>query len=110
MLFLERNKIFSSLFILIACLVCQPVSACDSTLIIAHRGASGIAPQNTLAAFQLAIDIGADYLELDVRKSSDDSLMVIHDATVNATTNGSGFVNSKTYTELRALDAASSLV
>ncbi|MBT4775542.1 MAG: T9SS type A sorting domain-containing protein [Crocinitomicaceae bacterium] len=107
MLFLERNKIFSSLFILIACLVCQPVSACDSTLIIAHRGASGIAPQNTLAAFQLAIDIGADYLELDVRKSSDDSLMVIHDATVNATTNGSGFVNSKTYTELRALDAGS---
>ncbi len=90
-----------------ACLAFQSISACDSTLIIAHRGASGIAPENTLSAFQLAIDIGVDYLELDVRKSSDDSLMVIHDATVNATTNGSGFVNSKTYSELRALDAGS---
>jgi glycerophosphoryl diester phosphodiesterase len=81
--------------------------ACDSTLIIAHRGASGLAPQNTLSAFQLAIDIGADYIELDVRKSLDDSLMVIHDATVNATTNGTGNVSNKSYAELKSLDAGS---
>ena len=81
--------------------------ACDSTAIIAHRGASGLAPENTLSAFQLAIDIGSDYLELDVRMSSDDSLMVIHDATVDATTDGTGTVSSKTYAQLRALDAGS---
>lgn len=101
------STVLSRLIILIACLISTAGFACDSTLIIAHRGASGIAPQNTLSAFQLAIDVGADYLELDVRKSLDDSLMVIHDATVNATTDGSGFVSSKTYVELRVLDAGS---
>lgn len=83
------------------------LNACDSTQIIAHRGASGLAPENTLPAFQLAIDIGVDYIELDVRKSSDDSLMVIHDATLNATTNGSGNVSALSYVQLKSLDAGS---
>ena len=68
--------------------------ACDTTKIIAHRGVSSLAPQNTLPAFQLGIDLNVDYIELDVQQSSDDSLIVIHDATVNATTSHSGFVNS----------------
>ncbi len=99
----------SAIFLLFLCFLIpyQELKACDSTLIIAHRGASGIAPENTLSAFQYAIDIGAHYIELDVRKSSDDSLIVIHDATVDATTNGTGNVSSKTYAQLRALDAGS---
>lgn len=82
-------------------------ASCDSTRVIAHRGVSSLAPQNTMPAFQLGLDLNADYIELDVQQSSDDSLMVIHDATVDATTNGTGNVNSMTYLQLKALDAGS---
>jgi glycerophosphoryl diester phosphodiesterase len=71
--------------------------ACDTTKIIAHRGVSSLAPQNTLPAFQLGIDLNVDYIELDVQQSSDDSLIVMHDATVDATTSYSGLVNSYSY-------------
>jgi glycerophosphoryl diester phosphodiesterase len=81
--------------------------ACDTTKIIAHRGVSSLAPQNTLPAFQLGIDLNVDYIELDVQQSSDDSLIVIHDATVNATTSHSGFVNSYSYNDLKLMDAGS---
>ena len=54
----------------------------DSPEIIAHRGAKSLAPENTISAFAAAIDMGVDYIELDVRKSLDDSLMVMHDSTV----------------------------
>ena len=74
--------------------------------IYAHRGASGHAPENTLEAFQLAIQMGADGIELDVHLSSDGELMVIHDETVDRTTNGSGLVSSKTLAELKQLDAS----
>lgn len=77
------------------------------TAIIAHRGASSVAPENTLAAFQKAIDIGADYFELDVRASKDDSLMVIHDGSVDRTTNGTGSFHDFTYQQLRTFDAGS---
>ena len=83
------------------------VHSCDTTTIIAHRGVSSIAPQNTLPAFQLGIDLNVDFIELDVQKSSDDSLMVIHDPTVNATTSYSGLVSSYTYNELKQMDAGS---
>lgn len=73
--------------------------------IIAHRGASSIAPENTLIAFEKAIEAGADYLEMDVHISKDDSLIVIHDPSVDRTTNGSGLVRDLTYAELKALDA-----
>lgn len=75
--------------------------------VIAHRGASGIAPENTLAAFSKAVEANADYFELDVQISSDDSLMIMHDATVDRTTNGTGTVSSMTYLQLRELDAGS---
>jgi len=74
-------------------------------LVIAHRGASAAAPENTIAAFELAIADGADGIELDVRLSRDDQLVVIHDASVGRTTNGSGSVRDRTLRELKRLDA-----
>ena len=74
-------------------------------LIIAHRGASSYAPENTIAAFDLALQMGARHLELDVHLSRDDHLVVIHDDTVDRTTNGTGSVASQTLVALQALDA-----
>jgi len=74
-------------------------------LIIAHRGASSYAPENTIAAFDLALQIGACHLELDVHLTRDDHLVVIHDDTVDRTTSGTGPVASQTLAALQALDA-----
>lgn len=74
-------------------------------LIFAHRGACRVAPENTLPAFQAAIDLGADGIELDVQYSSDGKLMVIHNPTLEATTDGAGRVTAHTFEELRRLDA-----
>ncbi len=73
----------------------------------AHRGASARAPENTLAAFREAAAAGADGLELDVHLSRDGVPVVIHDDTVDRTTNGSGAVDALTFPEIRALDAGS---
>ena len=72
---------------------------------IAHRGASSYAPENTFAAFDLAIEMGARHLELDVHFSSDGHLVVIHDDTVDRTTDGSGPVTGRSLAALTALDA-----
>lgn len=74
-------------------------------LIIAHRGASGCYPENTLLAFRKALDAGAKWLELDVHLSADGRLMVIHDFTLQRTTNGHGHLADQTCAELRKLDA-----
>ena len=75
-------------------------------LLIGHRGAAGLAPENTLASFRAAADDWAvDMIELDVRLSADGACMVIHDATVDRTTDGTGDVASKTLAELQRLDA-----
>jgi glycerophosphoryl diester phosphodiesterase len=76
-------------------------------LVVAHRGSSGSAPENTLAAFRLAVEEGADMIELDVRMSRDFHLVVHHDRNVRRTTNGEGFIWDKTLNELRMLDAGS---
>jgi len=76
-------------------------------LIIAHRGASVKAPENTLAAFELAFEMGADGIELDVMLSKDEQLVVIHDDTVDRTTNGSGRVSDFPLNILQGLDAGS---
>ena len=76
------------------------------SFIYAHRGASVKAPENTLEAFSLAVAMGADGLELDVHLSSDGELMVIHDAKVDRTTNGTGYVKDMTLEQLKALDAS----
>ena len=79
----------------------------STTKIIAHRGASSVAPENTLAAFQQAADFRADYFEMDIYLSKDDSLVVMHDKSVNRTTDGSGFVTLLDYSQLAELDAGS---
>ncbi len=76
-------------------------------LFIAHRGHSARCPENTLAAFRSAIDAGAQMIELDVSLSRDRHLVVIHDETVDRTTNGTGVVKSLTLDQLSQLDAGS---
>jgi len=80
----------------------------ERVLNIAHRGASLAAPPNTLAAFEKAIELGADGVELDVHLSADGVPVVIHDFTVDAITDGSGRVAELTLTQLKQLDAGSS--
>jgi len=76
-------------------------------LVFAHRGASAYAPENTLAAFCLAAELGADGIELDTKLSSDGVVMVMHDQTVDRTTNGKGSISNLTADELHHLDAGS---
>ncbi len=75
------------------------------TEIWAHRGASGYAPENTLAAFELAVRQGAEGVEFDVQLSSDGTPVLIHDEKVDRTTNGRGWVKDHSISELQALDA-----
>lgn len=76
-----------------------------SPWIIAHRGASGHAPENTLAAFERAIELGAGFIETDLHLTRDGRFVAIHDRTLDRTTNGSGAVRDFTVAELRKLDA-----
>lgn len=73
-------------------------------LIFAHRGACSYAPENTLAAFRLALEQGSDGIELDAKLSKDGVVVVIHDQTVDRTTNGNGKVSELTFAELQTLD------
>ena len=73
--------------------------------VIAHRGASGIAPENTLAAFRRAVELGAGFIETDLQLSRDTRLVALHDPTLERTTNGIGNVSGATLAELRKLDA-----
>lgn len=73
--------------------------------IIAHRGASGSAPENTLAAIQHAIDIGVDSVEIDVRLSRDNEVYLMHDSKVNRTTNGGGHIRHLNSEIIQKLDA-----
>jgi glycerophosphoryl diester phosphodiesterase len=72
-----------------------------------HRGAAGRAPENTCASFRLAWELGADMVELDVRLTADGHPVVLHDATLDRTTRGTGRVAERTLAEIRALDAGS---
>jgi glycerophosphoryl diester phosphodiesterase len=92
--------------LLIACaiLLARPGQA-QRVNVIGHRGASTLAPENTLASFKKAIDLGVDFLELDVWNSLDDSLMVIHDQTIDRTTNGTGMVPGMYFSVLRHYSA-----
>jgi glycerophosphoryl diester phosphodiesterase len=75
--------------------------------VFAHRGSSAYAPENTLAAFELAFEQGADGIELDAKLSADGQVVVIHDDTVDRTTDGTGRVKSLTLAEIKRLDAGS---
>jgi glycerophosphoryl diester phosphodiesterase len=73
--------------------------------VVAHRGASGSAPENTQRAFRLASRLGADAIETDIRRTRDGRLVLLHDDTVDRTTDGSGRVRDLTLGEIRRLDA-----
>ena len=73
--------------------------------VIAHRGASAYAPENTLAAFQKAIEQNADIIELDVRPTLDQKVIVFHDAKLNRTTDKKGFVRMRSFSELQKMNA-----
>ncbi|WP_225742976.1 glycerophosphodiester phosphodiesterase family protein [Marinilactibacillus sp. Marseille-P9653] len=73
--------------------------------LIAHRGASAYAPEHTLPAFQMAFEMDADYLEIDLQQTKDGELVVMHDETLERTTNGQGYASDYTYEEIENLDA-----
>jgi glycerophosphoryl diester phosphodiesterase len=80
-------------------------AAARRPVVYAHRGARAYVPENTLLAFALAFDLGAEAIECDVQRSRDGRLVVIHDGAVERTTDGAGYVAEQTFAELRALDA-----
>lgn len=74
---------------------------------IGHRGAAALAPENTLASLITALEIGVDSVEIDVHLSADDELVIIHDGTLDRTTNGTGAVRAHSLADLKRLDAGS---
>ncbi len=76
-------------------------------VVIAHRGAHREAPENTLASLEKAIEIGCDYVELDVRRTKDGALVIMHDASINRMTNGKGKIEDLTLAEIRKFDVKS---
>jgi len=76
-------------------------------IIISHRGASVVAPENTISAFEESINLGFNHFELDVRRTSDNKLVVIHDADVSRTTNGVGLVRELSFADIKSFDAGS---
>ena len=79
----------------------------NNSLICAHRGASGYAPENTLAAIRMAMEMGAGMCEIDVQQTADDHLVLLHDDSLERTTNGTGFLWQKTLAELKTYEAGS---
>ena len=79
----------------------------DDFLVIAHRGGAGLAPENTMAAFERSLSLGVDMIEVDVHLSSDNEVVVIHDELVERTTDGTGLVHEMSLEELKSLDAGS---
>ncbi|MFC5449832.1 glycerophosphodiester phosphodiesterase [Paenibacillus aestuarii] len=77
----------------------------NKPMIIAHRGAKGMAPENTLASFQLGLSQGCEGIELDVQLTADEEIVVCHDMTLDRTTNGHGLIVEKTLTEIKTYDA-----
>ncbi|MEA2071024.1 MAG: glycerophosphodiester phosphodiesterase family protein, partial [Asgard group archaeon] len=73
-------------------------------VILGHRGASAVEPENTMRAFHKAVEDGADGIELDIHKTKDEKIVVIHDATIDRTSNGFGKVAEMTYADLQKFD------
>lgn len=86
------------------------LSESPDLLIAAHRGDSKNFPENTMHAFKSAFDKGADYIELDLHQTKDGVIVVIHDSTLDRTTNGTGRVSDYSYEEIRKLDAGESYI
>lgn len=96
----------STVFIFILLLIMVRSEKSDIK-IIAHRGGSNLAPENTMAAFQNALNLGVDMIEIDIEQTIDSVVVVIHDTKVDRTTNGKGKVDSLTYSYIKTLDAGS---
>ena len=96
----------------IVVLLCMMFITCgkensEDFVVMAHRGASAVAPENTLAAYAKAVEMGADYAELDVRQTKDGAIVLMHDKTVHRTTGVKGFVWDLTLEDLKQLEAGS---
>ncbi len=113
---LMGRRFATCLLLLVVSVACTPAPAPTPSpgppieadvLVIGHRGAAGLAPENTLVAIRTAIELGADAVEFDVRRTSDGELILMHDADVSRTTDGAGDVADLTLDEIRALDAGS---
>ncbi|MEE8671099.1 MAG: glycerophosphodiester phosphodiesterase family protein [Heyndrickxia coagulans] len=103
-------------FISIVCIFVFNLMGCSSavakkekkeTLIIAHRGADDRAPEETMPAFRIAVNEKADYIELDLRETKDNKLILMHDPTLDRTTNGKGDVTRYSLKQIKKLDAGS---
>lgn len=81
--------------------------AAHKPFVIAHRGGKRWAPENSLSAFKKSLEAGVDGIELDIHKCKSGELVVIHDDTLNRTTNGTGYVKDATWQELSQLDSGS---
>lgn len=77
----------------------------EKLIITGHRGAAGLAPENTLASIQLALELGVDRIEIDVQQTKDNKIIVLHDRTLRRTTTGNGFVKKLTYDEILQFSA-----
>jgi len=77
----------------------------QNQIVVAHRGASGLAPENTMLAHRVAFETGAHMIEIDVQETEDGKLVCIHDFDVDRTTNGTGAIAELSYREIRELDA-----
>ncbi len=75
--------------------------------IIAHRGFSLVSPENTITSFKKAIEAGVDFIETDLRATSDGIIVCVHNPTLDRTTSGAGFVSTHSYGEIASLDAGS---
>jgi glycerophosphoryl diester phosphodiesterase len=84
----------------------HPFFAGDDFLVIAHQGGNLVRPDNTMVAFDHAVELGVDVLEMDIHSSKDGVLVVIHDDTVERTTDGNGRIQDLTLAEIKTLDAA----
>jgi glycerophosphoryl diester phosphodiesterase len=103
--FIVQKAIQMKKHIIIGVLLMSISIATNSCMRIGHRGACGYAPENTLLSFKKAIEFNVAMIELDVFCCASGQLVVIHDATLERTTNGQGYVESKTLAELKKLDA-----
>jgi glycerophosphoryl diester phosphodiesterase len=100
-----RNLPLIAILILLAPLISLDQAQPQHIMVIAHRGAHEGVPSNTLLSLKAAIDLGIDYVECDIRTTADNKLIIMHDATVNGTTNGKGKVREMTLKQIRKLDA-----
>ena len=94
-----------ALILCFLCLSCVGVAQARTVVVIAHRGEHNHHPENTIPAYKAAIKLGADFVEVDVRTTKDGKIVIMHDSTVNRTTNGHGAIRDMTFHQIMNLDA-----